>query len=261
MRNQYLLLLSLVFVVVACQKEVNDFDATPPPGDCLLTRIVQGTGIDDSVFIIKYDAQKRIAVLIDSSYSDTLTPTYSGNNKYPDFYGFLSGGGFGFKYNPVGKVIEVEGLGNKTTMQYAAGDQLSVAASFYLNINTWEPTWNYTFAHDAAGNLTKFEEFNPSNASQGVWQITYTDIPNPFGDLAYYNYGNFLGMDDIFPAYMFIHQSKLLPKTIQNGGLSYEISYGLNTQGKVVTSIARLRNMTNNNIEFTATRHYYYSCP
>lgn len=260
MRNLYLLLF-LTLLVAACQKEVNDFDAPPPPGECMLSRIVQGTGIDDSVFIIKYDVQKRIQVLIDSAYSDTLVPTYSGNNKYPDFYGFSTGGGFGFQHNGVGKVTQVEGFGNRTTMQYAAGDQLSAGAYLYQDNNSWLPAWTYTFTHDAAGNLTQFEEFNRNNASQGTWKITYTDIPNPFTELAYYNYGNFLGMDDIFPAYMFIHQSKLLPKTIENGGLRYEISYGINSQGKVASSISRLKNVTNNNIEYVATRYYYYSCP
>lgn len=260
MRKLCLIWLSLTLLVAACQKEVNEFTLPPPAGDCMLTRIVQGTGIDDTVFIIKYDAQKRIQALIDSVYEDTITAIYTNDIKYPDWLGISSGGGIGYAYNSNGKVTDVTGLGNRITMQYAGAEQLSAAAAFYRDNNNWLPSWNYTFQYDGNGNLTKIEEFNTSNVPQGGMEITYTDIPNPFKELAPYNFGNMLGMDDIFPAFMFAHQSKFLPKTIKDGGLVFEISYGKNTQGQLVSSIARLRNMTNNNIEYTATRYYYYSC-
>lgn len=260
MRNLYLVLLSLAILAVACQKEVNDFPPPPPPCEGLLTRIVQGTGIDDTVFIIKYDTLKRISALIDSVYRDTIKPTYTNESKYPDWLAFLSGDGISYAYNTTGKVTDAAGWGNRITMQYAGADQLAAAGSFYRDNNNWLPVSTFTFQQDANGNLVKWDEFNTSNVPQGTYEVTYTDILNPLNDLSYYNFGNMLGMDDIFPAFMFVHQSKYLPKTIRNGGLIFEISYGRNATGQLVSSVARLRNLTNNNLEYVATRYYYYTC-
>ncbi|MDF2190109.1 hypothetical protein [Paraflavitalea sp. CAU 1676] len=261
MRYFCLALLSLALLIVACQKDVKDPNTQPPVNsDCMLTRIVQGTGIDDTVYIIKYDAQKRVQTIIDSAYEDTMTASYTGNNKYPDRVDAVFAGSVSYTYDATGNPTMVAGgIGNKVEMQYASGSQLSTAALFYRENSTWKPSLNYKFRYDSKSNLVGFDEFNSSQVLRGQTQITYTEIQNPFKDLSPYNFANMLGMDDVLPAFMFLYKSQYLPKTI-TARLIYELSYKQNSAGQVTSSVATVKNPSTGDIEYIATRYYFYQC-
>lgn len=256
---------SLAILTIACQKDVSG-DVTLPPGvkPCLLTRVIQGTGTDDTVYHIKYDTLDRIAVLIDSTENDSLVATYTGSKKFPDRIADDYGAHIDIAYNSKNKPLTIAGsdYGTKIDMEYVADTLLSKATEHWYDglANAWKLAGHSEMSFDK-GNLVQIKEYNTSSTLIRTLEISYTGIPNPFKELATYNFFNMLGMDDIFPAFMFLHQSKYLPKAIRDGNLVFEISYQQNAANQVISSVAVLKNTTNNNIEYTATRHYFYTCP
>lgn len=269
MRAFYFILVAFACVAVSCQKEISEDIGNNPgnpanPGNkqCLLTRIVQGTGVDDTVFLVKYDAQNRIHAIIDSAYEDSVVATYTGNNKYPDMLEDSYGDAISYTYNASGKPLVVSGGGNKIVMEYLSDTILSNASSYYHD-NTWKLSRLYTFQFDSKVNMSSMREFTSGNDLRGQTDITYTDIPNGFNGLAPYNFNNMLGMDDIFPAFMFLYNSKYLVKSALRGGGGqiFTVSYQQNSDHQVISSKAVLKEISTGEVLFVVTRYYFYQCP
>ena len=266
MRAFCIILVAITGLIISCQKEVTGDIDTPPvnPGNqkCLLTRIVQGTGIDDTVFLVKYDAQNRIRAIVDSAYEDSLTATFTGNNIYPDFIDDNYGDGISFTYNSKARVLVAAGGGNKSEMEYVSDTILSKATTYYPDPG-WKVSRRYTFQSDSKGNLTSMQEFTSGNVLRGQTDFTYTDILNPFGGLIPYSFNNALGMDDVFPAFEFLYNSKYLVKSALRGGGGqiFTVSYQQNSNHQVISSKAVLKEISTGDVLFVVTRYYFYQCP
>jgi hypothetical protein len=262
-RNICVILVIIASFVASCQKEISgEVVATPDNAgkQCPLTRIVQGTGIDDTVYLVKYDALNRIRAIVDSVHEDSLNATFTGNNKYPDRIEDSFGDGISYSYNNAGKPLVVVGWGNKVEMEYVSDTVLSKAITYYPD-NGWKIASRYTFQFDSKSNLTQIQEFSSGNVFQHQIDITYTDIPNAFQGLVPYNFFNLLGMDDIFPASMFLYNSKYMVKSATIEGLTYGVTYQLNNTRQVIASKAVLKNTSTEEIFYVATRSYFYQCP
>lgn len=270
MRAFYFILIAVTGLMVSCQKEISeDLGTTPGTGtpgtsagkQCLLTKIVQGTGTtDDTVFLVKYDALNRIRTITIPEYDDSLVTTYTGSNKYPDLIEDGYGGGLSFSYNNAGRPLVVAGGGNKMEMEYVSDTVLSKGTSYYYD-NTWKLSRRYTFQFDSKVNLASYREFSSANDLRGQFDITYTDILNPFNALVPYSFNNTLGMDDIFPADIFLYRSKYLVKSVSVNGQRYDVTYQQNSDHQVISSKAVYKDTGTGEIIFVATRSYFYTCP
>lgn len=261
----------VLMVMVSCQKEISSDgqpgDEQTTATDCRLTKMVQGTGIDDSVFIIKYDAQSRITAVIDSVNTDTFSVSYdavSGNLKeITDSRGSKKR----FTYNTAGRPTGAVSTGNKVTLEYADDTVLTKVTEYANNGTTWDMWRYYELQYDSKNNLVKVKGFDAANKQVNQVTYTYSDILNSIRPLTLFNFENYLGLEDILPESVFhLYAGKYLIKSYSqtdgsgNGGYTADLHYELDKAKKLISSKATFKDRVTNAVTNVLTRKYLYEC-
>ncbi len=257
--------LAALFVLASCQKEISAEDTEPPGAtdlsDCRLTRMVQGTGIRDTVYLFKYDDQNRVTARIDSSHHDTTLISYDANGFLASFFNLRGGTTTDFICNSKGRITSAEAPVNRVSMEYK--DDTVLARVNIYEIFGGTGIYEYdSLYYDANKNLVSIKTFSGYNNSlRSITEFTYTNILNPFHSLAYLNFENNMGMDDLLPASIYdIYAGKYLLKSYRNSsGYSVEITYVVDNSKKVTGSVATYRD-PGGNVSQVLTRKFQYTC-
>jgi len=261
-------LIACIFIF-SCQKQLTFDGLTSNPGGggtshCVLKRMVQGTGIDDTVFLFTYDTLKRIHSIIDSIYKDSSIATYdklTGNLLQITYsYGEI----VKYSYNASKKPVDGTSSGNRVVAEYISDSMLSKVTQYYPDNNVWK-VWRYvTFEYDAVKNLKGMKEYTPSNVLTGRIDFTYTNLQNTLGSLNAFNFENYLGTVDILPTSMYLYTGKFLLKSYIVSDLSMSIecaiTYKTDNSQKVTTSTAIFKNPVTSVVYNILTRKYFYEC-
>jgi len=212
---------AILFIIIigflySCQKSVHDIIGTSPvpPANCRLIKIIQGSRdsssnnalYEDTIIHIKYDAQGRIAGIVDTIGIGSLTskPTYDAAGR------LLSIRQEETPFNPIYFQYSSNGLlsaiidssyfsTNRYTFEYAANN-LPVKRTEY-NIPTAQGSTDTSYKnyfYDPAGNIIRTIEYGADSTLAGmVTEYTYTENANILADLTPYRSGALYGFFDI----------------------------------------------------------------
>ncbi len=93
MRLKYVSSLILIFSLFAlsCQKELHPYSSTQPSentpgntnssGKCVLTKVVQGPGVEDTTYVLAYDATGKLSYITENG-TDTVHVAYNADQTF-----------------------------------------------------------------------------------------------------------------------------------------------------------------------------------
>ena len=205
-KNPYVLAvtaIALIAVVTSCKKDSGS-NNNPGGQSGSLVRIQQGVSVDDdTVYLIRYDGQKRVSAIIDSINLDTLTAAYNSSNQLTDIqetspYGHdhLSA-----TYNGSGQLTELNSsfFGQKDKYVFEYSGSMPSKKSYYTDAGQGGSVALYRYyTYTLTGtNITGIKEYSAGDVFLGERKITYGTQTNPFKGLTLFNWGNRLGIEDI----------------------------------------------------------------
>lgn len=256
---------------ISCQKdgvgpaeEENPGTGNPPlPSNCKLSKITQGLPGNDTVFVLKYNAEGLLSEVtepdwwatmnisyvagstrlekVDGDKTYDLTLTYNAQNKLTSLQTY-HGLTYNYQYDGNGQVNRVDEIPK-------AGGQFK----YYV------PVFN------SQGDISSFSSKRVSdNSVIDTYTITYSDIPNPIGGFALLNISNWMGMMELLPGSMIVPSpSKYLVSsfTVFNGTdtYSYNITYDKDAGNKIVKAVSDMKN-PDNSPRARYTWNFTYEC-
>ena len=170
-----------------------------------LVRIQQGVDpniLNDSVYLLKYDINKRLSVIIDSLNQDTLTATYNTGGKLTGIQesSAYSSDQLSATYNTSGQLTELDCsvFGEQEQFVFTYSGTMPSQCVYSTNAGAGSLSVWRTYGYTVTGqNITDIKEYDASNTFLGEHKLTYGTQTNPFKTLSLFNWGGRLGTDDI----------------------------------------------------------------
>jgi hypothetical protein len=267
-----LFFLSACILLIACQKEISKetTNKTTNTAKCKLVKMVQGTGVNDTIYLLKYDNLGRVIKIVDSSSGtpyDLITISYNGSSKLPSSANLLGFDSVTFTYNASGKVatsIERGVFDTKYVFEYVS-DTILKKINLYEwspNINDWISDGADTAYLDGIRDVLQFKAAPGNGTYIPIDEFTYTNVANTLKVLSQFDNGGVLGIFDIFPRDWYYYESNFMVHTY-NGRISpdyRECSYNVDSLGNVTSSLVTFRTSPTDPIITVTTRKYYYDC-
>lgn len=276
--NLLVCLVSLFFV--SCQKELGPYSSTQSEenysgnnnsslsGKCLLTKVVQGPGIEDTTYDLSYDAAGRLSYVTEDGI-DTVRAIYNSDNTFSVLKNNWDSASFTYEN---GALVSSGIDFNTLDFMYGANGKLTKVN--LIAKDDFGPSWsvkyyyNLTFQGD---NISHVEMFKVDGTPLKTVDFSYSDIssPNGFETLVYLERGGYLGMFDYIPMELFLHKNTLmlkswketiLPTEFTSGGIDqFDIDYQQDEQ-KNITSSTVTESDGKGTVYTVFKRHFYYSC-
>jgi hypothetical protein len=202
-KNLYALA-ALLLLFSACKKESNSGGGSQGSGS--LIRVQEGTDpniANDTVYLLSYNAEKKISVFLDSLYQDSLVASYdaSGNLIEVDDNGSNGLGSSSLTYNANNQLTEIDEVvaGEKNQYLFTYTNGIVSKKTYNTDFGSGEALQLYSYDNYTltAGNITDMKEYDASNNLTSETTFTYGPQANPFQQIGLFNFGNRLGTSDI----------------------------------------------------------------
>jgi hypothetical protein len=219
-------------VFVACKKSNN---SNPNPSNTTsgsLVRIFQGTDPDitnDTVFLITYNQAGKIALIVDSIYSDTLAGSYDDHGNLISVTGSgsnLANESVTYTYDANNNLTQIDAMVNGETQQtiFAYTNGLVSKRSYFTNSGSGPLQLYRYFTYTVTnGNISAINIYQPNGTLLGTTNVTYGSQTNPYSNLCLFNFDGYMGIDAIAPVESYFNKNILSgdntnssPTTIEN---------------------------------------------
>jgi hypothetical protein len=231
----YLLLFASI-AFISCKKK----NVTPPQNqkeeDSLIVRIhydiIQGS---PAVFLVNYDADRRIKRILDSIQAFTSTPSYDGaGNMISIRERWGSGDSYimTFSYNTDNQLTQIDSgemgqYSHRYVFEYANGILSKKSLYTRANLGPDLSLFRYFTYEVTNGNITKMRQYNSANRLEFETTFTYTSYPNIFKPFALLNYGNgdVIGLGQVAKEETFFNKNLIANSTTQNNQTTFTYTY------------------------------------
>ncbi|MHA4844809.1 RHS repeat domain-containing protein [Flavitalea antarctica] len=221
MRKRFIVIMMAILLLhVACQKEISSIDGTPGSGTgnipgrgADIKRIQQGINPDlshDTIWLITYTSSKKISKIEDSVYDYGATAKYDASDRLVEV-NMMSGDYARYTYDAAGLLTQVDyhlvGTKEKFVIEYT-GSNISRTTFFsdFGNGGALEPKGYETYTV-AGGNITEVKQFSTSGMLTDQITLLYGTEANPFKNLSLFNFFNRFGMDQIANFYTYFNKN------------------------------------------------------
>jgi hypothetical protein len=197
-------LAALLLLFSACKKDSNPGGGSQASGT--LIRIQEGTDpniVNDTVYLLSCNAQKKITVILDSLYQDSLLASYdaSGNLIEVDDNGTYGLGSSSLTYNTNNQLTEIDevvaGQKNQYLFTYTNGIVSKKTYNTDFGSGAALQLYSYDIYTVSAGNITDMKEYDASSNLTSETTFSYGPQANPLQLIGLFNFGNRLGTSDI----------------------------------------------------------------
>jgi len=239
------LLLFISTVIISCSKDDVKPEEQDQSGSSLFVRIQQGINPeDDSVYLISYDANKRIKSITDSISEDVLTPAYDGkgnlsSTKYTyEVNGSVFSSTVTFTYNGADQLTEVYVATEPSRYTFEYTNGVISKKSYFIQTNANSPAlnlWRYWTYEMTDGNITSMKEYNSAGSLVKETTFTYTSEPNVFKPIALINFSNYTGMLELANEDNFFNKNLIATST--EGDMKTVFTYTYNSRKQLTKAI------------------------
>lgn len=251
------LALSLL-LVFSCKKN-NSSPSTPTTGSgSTLVRIQQGIDPDitnDSIYLIKYNASKKISSIIDSLNQDTLTAAYDATSGALSAVTETWGMNATFSYDGTGLLTRINSVIAGSLEQYAFEYTGGVVSkkSYYSNLGAGSVSLQGYYTYVVTnGNITSMSQYDKNGALVVTTTYTYGTQPNNFKNLALFTYANFLGTADVLNIESYFNTNNQTGSSWNGTSIASTYTFNANQAvSKLVT--------TNNYLDYVLTWMFFYN--
>ncbi|KAA2238540.1 hypothetical protein F0L74_20160 [Chitinophaga agrisoli] len=199
---------------VSCGKDDDnpnpDPDENAHPGGPYFVGVTEGTGGDDTSFVLSYDAGNRVTKVVNTTLKDSVMATY--NSAGNPVKVVAKGDGdvvtVDYTYNAANQLTRINSTYESErgidaafsdTLEYNNG-LITKKTSYtsHPDINNGQPylTGYYTY-EVTAGNITSIRYFNADGSPGTQKTLTYGSDPNVFKGVSLLNINGFTFIDDI----------------------------------------------------------------
>lgn len=238
--------------------------------DCNLTTITRGTGVNDSVYFIRYDDAIRISNVEDKFHQTTYTISYRGTSNDPLKVSGSNGFYINYGYNAQDQLISVE---TSTKLRYQfeySNGRIGKCLYSSQSSGTWKDIYWYIPVYDAAGNMSEISIKNMSDVLIAVIKMQYSSVPNRWHALGFLSLnataGTGINMNDIFYHFeaqtnqgKFMLQNYVWISKPGNQEVKVDIDYEYDADGRIIASKTVGTDITGSVVY--GFRKYGYTCP
>lgn len=255
------LLCFITIVMISCGKKNDakpDEQKPDPTTNTRVLRIQQGIGVEDTIFLITYDANNRIKSIVDSTEKSDLQATYneaglltSTIQKYTDGSASTP---VTFTYNADNTLAEANttfGTLEKFRNVFEYTNGVISKRTFYdydlskSTLRYWK-YWTYVVTN---GNITNRKEFDSDNKLVEEISYTYTNDANFFKPFALVNFQNKVGLNYLCEEEIIFNKNSIASYTRQGFTTTFTYSYNSNKLPVKVIEISKY---------YTNTRAFSY---
>jgi len=274
-RSHVFVLFLPVFILLGSCKKEKDYAGKPPAqtkGN--LIRIQQGISADlvkDTVKLISYDAAGKIRTVIDSIYKDTMYAYYDEAGRISKIVkmrpytfnniSYLNTDSAQFTYNASGLLVQYDFtvVGQKDRYIFEYNNGVLIKSNFYLDAGRGGQLFLWrTFTYEVTGgNITNVKEYTASNSLVNETKYTHGSQLNPFKNISLFNFGNFLGTDEVISYETYFNHNILTGYT--NNTTMVNISNSFNDLQKPAKIVSMYDFSNGKEYNRTLTRFFTYN--
>ncbi len=240
-----------------------------------ILRVVQGQGnANDTVYLLAYNNYNKVKSVVDSLHRDSLIGYYEADSTLQKIDLYTSYGAsspienYVLSYDNNQRITEVEytvsGQHNRLVYLYANGaTRLPSQKDLYTDFgqNTDPELWKSFTYEFTNGNITKMIEYNDAGAPTGlVVTYDYTKVRNIFKNLAFFNLGNYLGLEEIINNESFFNRHLIRSYTITAPGaasLTIQNTYDINSKDELAAATSRMISASGDTTNIYTRRFFY----
>lgn len=201
------MLLCTAMALVSCSKDDAGPDTSFHPGGPYFVGMKQGTGKKDTSFVFKYNTNKQVEKVTNTTTGASVTGTYDSTGNLSQVVAKYDGSVVTISYT-----YDAENRLTKTSTKRNAAVRVYTDTLVYTNgalvkkttyvidpdINNGKPTfWGYNTYQMTDSNITNIKTYDVSNYLVGETKLTYNSDPNVFKSISLFNVDDQLGTFEI----------------------------------------------------------------